>query len=152
IVVITRKRDDDNQAGPRNFFRGPVLPSASTTRPVVWKAHGTAEHVLRNIPVKARLAGLFQVTGIFRSTCSKAVLEQPSSRGIAKQALGRRNIALSQSDELDQPKVANTLPIRASKRKQQSWSLRCATLWSNFSSSSEFVFSSSLCDRTMLRR
>ena len=34
---------------------------------------------------------------------AKAVLEQPSSRWVAQSALGRRNIALLQSSELNRP-------------------------------------------------
>jgi len=50
-----------------------------------------------------RLAGLFQTASMLAMHTVTAVLEQPSSGRIARQMLGRRNIVLSQSDELNDP-------------------------------------------------
>jgi hypothetical protein len=46
--------------------------------------------------------GLLQAAGEHFGRRAKAVLEQPSSRCLRWQMLGRRNIVLSQSDELNQ--------------------------------------------------
>jgi hypothetical protein len=51
--------------------------------------------------LKPRPVGLFQINPQGLHLKPKAVLEQPSSRGVQSQSLGRRNIALWQSHELD---------------------------------------------------
>ncbi|QJW95673.1 hypothetical protein FTUN_3227 [Frigoriglobus tundricola] len=50
-----------------------------------------------------RTAGLLQTVKPTVSTGRVAVLEQPTPRGVCWQKLGRRNIVLSQSDELNDP-------------------------------------------------
>jgi len=53
---------------------------------------------------------LFQIAVQLHGDRPKAVLEQPSSRRVRWDLLGRRNIALSQSDELNQ--VRRDTPAR----------------------------------------
>ena len=67
----------------------------------VWKAHGTAAGQLNSVPVELRIAKLLQTTGTEFNWPAVAVLEQPSPRWMPDSSLGRRNIALSQSDELN---------------------------------------------------
>src|SRR5262245_12597450 len=85
-----------NETG-RGLRRGRLsfVFSAFTTRPSVWKAHGTAG--LRSICADAepRPAGLIQSASAPIDRRPKAVLEQPSSRRMTGQTLGRRNIALA---------------------------------------------------------
>jgi hypothetical protein len=78
-----------------------VSRGRSTSSPVVRKAHGTAGCTSTWTPVEPRLTGLLQTTGVHVDVQPKAVLEQPSSRSVQNQALGRRNIALLQNSELN---------------------------------------------------
>jgi hypothetical protein len=87
---------------------------------------------------------LFQTAAITGDPGPKAVLEQPSSSRNARQTLGRRNIVLSQSDELNRHSLeeertrlnseqqAPQFPIvpiprafHTSKRRQQFALLKC---------------------------
>jgi len=99
--------------------------AASTSRPVVRKAHGTAVANVTVAATEPRITGLFQTVAATVTLATIAVLEQPSSRGVRWYVLGRRNIVPSQSDELNHPReqregnrVGGTtqLPVRTCTR------------------------------------
>src|SRR3954464_7978942 len=75
--------------------------SAVTSEPGSRKAHGAAGTVPGSGNQEARPAGLLQTWFPDPGAVPKAVLEQPSPRGVPGNSPGRRNIVLSQSDELD---------------------------------------------------
>jgi hypothetical protein len=80
---------------------GARVPAAFTSRPDARKAHGTAGRIRTCSPSERRSARLSQPDGEQVRIRPKAVLEQPSSRGVGWYLLGRRNIVLSQRDELN---------------------------------------------------
>jgi hypothetical protein len=67
----------------------------------VWKAHGTAGAPIPNSGSEQRFARLFQFDPEFGMGAPIAVLEQPSPRGVGWQVLGRRNIVLPETGELN---------------------------------------------------
>src|SRR5262249_46270550 len=100
VISTQRRGGKTKRAGDCSPARR--VPVASTSRPGLWKAHGTWGEV-RNPKHEVRSGG-----GCFLSDFvlglpfefpaePVAVLEQPSSGGVAGHTLGRRNIALSQS-------------------------------------------------------
>src|SRR5687768_677547 len=66
----------------------------STSGPVARKARGTAEHLIDEVSLEPRSAGLSQTFHTAVTLRSKAVLEQPSPRRNDWQSPGRRNIVL----------------------------------------------------------
>ena len=80
----------------------PVLvPAAFTSSLGVRKAHGTAPGTCSAFAAEPRIERFAQTAANALQVPGVAVLEQPSPRGVWWQALGRRNIVLSQSDELN---------------------------------------------------
>jgi hypothetical protein len=80
---------------------GARVPAASTIRPGVRKAHGTAACPACSSWKNTTFGGVDPDLQLEHAGHAKAVLEQPSSRGVEWYVLGRRNIVLSQSDELN---------------------------------------------------
>ena len=79
----------------------------------MWKAHGTAATSPSREGSEPRLAGLFQTDPSLEGEVAIAVLEQPSSSRMRWQALGRRIIVLSQSDELNRlQRLRRDYPMR----------------------------------------
>ena len=96
----TRKTDAN---GPHAEACGPFcfVSGSFTSPPWVWKAHGTATGRPGSGDPEPRLTRLAQTGSPDPGRPVKAVLEQPSSRWALGETLGRRNIGLSQSDELN---------------------------------------------------
>jgi hypothetical protein len=83
-----------------------TIPGSSCSRSVHFKpgarkAHGNAGSIPPRRGAEPRQAGLFQAAPRRGGILPKAVLEQPSPSRAAEQSQGRRNIVLSQSDELN---------------------------------------------------
>src|SRR5205823_9008135 len=86
---------------PRIAPRPARVPVASTSEPELWKAHGTAEPARYRDAPEPRSARLLQTAQRPIGVWPIAVLEQPSSRRVPRLSLGRRNIVLLQSSELN---------------------------------------------------
>src|SRR5579883_2075147 len=82
-----------NETG-RDCSRPVRVPAVSTSRPEVRKAHGNAAWPACTRHAEPRKAGLIQTAWRVHAGQAKAVLEQPSSRRMTSQTLGRRNIVL----------------------------------------------------------
>ncbi|MCE9564958.1 MAG: hypothetical protein K8U57_23230, partial [Planctomycetes bacterium] len=75
------------------------------------KAHGTAANLFDDIVTEPRSARLSQTVTISSNKFAIAVLEQPSPSFAAKRALGRRNIILLETSELNISPVAVTVRL-----------------------------------------
>jgi len=110
------------RCGPRSDPRPDV--SVGTIHFLTWDADGSQHrrfpHFLRRVAtaVRAVATGARLRTGGNR----EAVREQPSSRGVRGQKLGRRNIVPSQSDELDVPddRIEGTAELLAGQQYRAS--------------------------------
>jgi len=87
---------------------------------MVRTAHGTAAGTVAVAATEPRPAGLLQTVAATATVPAIAVLEQPSPRRMLDGLLGRRNIVLSQSDELNTRENTQKVSERHSRRK-----LRC---------------------------
>ncbi|AMV28689.1 hypothetical protein VT84_30065 [Gemmata sp. SH-PL17] len=88
------------------------IPEASTSQPGLRKAHSNAAARRFWRQAEPRTAGLIQTAWRQNRRAAKAVLEQPSPRRVPSNFLGRRNIVLSQSDELNTIGNKNKVPRR----------------------------------------
>src|SRR5262245_19230147 len=90
----------------------------STSRPGSRKAHDTASESATGCIQEPRSAGLVQTAHARGANPSVAVLEQPSPSRMRGHALGRRNIALLETSELEAAETSENITGQPRPRKR----------------------------------